>query len=329
MTTPTPEELEQSFLAAEEKGGPPEGSVRRRILPSSKVDIFVEVRFPGLEWALVVRSREKLEDRDLMLTNGLTCRIREGSVEILADQQTDRLLFCSLLADLVGHLQLPSKMPTRTLVRRLNAWRRMLTRGLPTGLTPEARLGLFGELLVLQDLMLSALGTAAVRSWVGPRQSPQDFVLGSTAVEVKSVARKEMHSCRISNENQLDSDGLNSLFLVHQVVDQSPEGISLPELVDDLREDPLIGPELSWFENSLMEAGWLDSHRDNYLNDRYALVRRQCFTIETGFPRMTPVDLPVGVSGVSYFIDLSTCESHRVDEGKVRESLIGAGAAER
>lgn len=322
--TATPEQFERSFRAAEASRGAGQGAVRRRLLPTSSLDVFAEVRFPGGNWALVVQSREHLNDRDLVLANGLTCRVRNGSIEVMTGPQTDRLLFCTLLADLVFNLGTSPSTPATALVRRLTAWRRMLGRGLLTGLTPEARLGLYGELLVLRELMLPAAGGDAVRAWVGPSGSPQDFVLPPTSVEVKTVSRRDPDRCRINHERQLDTTDSANLFLVHQVVANSSEGSSLEELIDELRNDQQVHGERGGFENALLEAGWLDTHRDQYANDRYALVRRQCFIVDEGFPRMVPGDLPPGVSGVSYLVDLSTCGSHRVEEGLVRGSVAKA-----
>ncbi|GAA4598038.1 hypothetical protein GCM10023194_74520 [Planotetraspora phitsanulokensis] len=326
--TSSPEQLEESFRTTEAAGGPAHGAVRRRLLPGSNLDVFTEVRFPGRDWVLLVQSEETVEDRDLLLATGLTCRARGGTVEIVASPETDRRLFCTLLADLLNQLNLPTNTPATALIRRLHAWRRMLGRGLPTGLSPEARMGLYGELLVLREVLLPSLGSAAVPTWLGPSGGAQDFLHGNTALEVKTVSRRDPQRCRISNEHQLDSTDLEHLFLVHQVVGTSQDGTSLEGIIDDLRVDPQIKPELSCFENCLLEAGWLDAHRDQYVNDRYVLIRRQSFVVDAAFPRMISADLPTGVSGVSYLVDLSTCGSHAVDEGAVRESVKSGGTTE-
>lgn len=324
MTIDTPEELERSFRDSELAGGTEPGIARRRLLPGSALNVFTEVRFPSHEWALVVQSEERLEDRDLVLASGLLCRTRNGCVEVVARQETDRRLFCTLLADLVRQLTVPSPTPTAALTRRLASWQRMLGQGLPTGLSPEARIGLYGELLVLREIIIPALGPLALRAWTGPSGASQDFVHGSVALEVKTVSRRHAEHCRISSEHQLDSTGLSDLFLVHQVVAGAPEGSSLCDLVDELRCTPAVQVELAWFENCLLESGWLDAHREQYVNDRHTVVRRQCLAVADGFPRVTPLELPAGVSAVSYLVDLSTCTSHRVEESKVQH-IIGAG----
>ncbi|MET8923085.1 PD-(D/E)XK motif protein [Streptomyces sp. NPDC004623] len=327
MADSTPEHLEANFTSIEVEGSNLPGAIRRRLMPESSIDVFTEVRFPSREWALLVRSTESTEDRDLMLASGLVCRIRGGSVEVVAGPGTDRLLFCTLLADLVRQLQIHATHPTLALVRRLNAWRKMLDRGLSTGLTPEARMGLFGELLILREILLPAIGTAAVAAWEGPSGAPKDFTHFSTAIEVKTVGRRGANHCQISSEGQLDADATTSLFLVHQVVSVSQSGVSLMDIVEELRMDPLVQPELSRFEDCLLEAGWLDSHSQQYGNDRYALSRRQCFHVVDGFPRLTSSALPFGVSRVTYNVDLSACDAYKVDEGAVRASVTLAGEA--
>ena len=168
MTGSSSSQLEQAFRATEEQGSIGPGATRRRLLPHSGLDVFTEVRFPARDWALLVQSSERLEDRDLVLAAGLTCRTSNGCIEVVAGPQTERQLFCTLLADLLAQLPLSSNGPAAALARRLTAWQRMLSRGIPGGLPPEDRAGLYGELLVLRDLMLPAIGSDAVRAWVRP-----------------------------------------------------------------------------------------------------------------------------------------------------------------
>ncbi|MEY9214579.1 PD-(D/E)XK motif protein [Thermobifida halotolerans] len=318
MASATPEQLEASFREAEANGCVGPGAIRRRLIPDSELDVFTEVRFPSREWVLLVGSDERTEDQDIILTTGLTCRTKNGSVEVIAESGTDRLLFCTLLADIVKQLETSTRTPVSALAHRIRAWRRMLGRGLHTGLTPEQRLGLYGELVVLREVLLPTLGEAAVRAWVGPSGGAKDFVLPPVAIEVKTVSSREPERCRISHERQLDSTGLTDLFLVHQVVGTSSDGVLLEELVDDLRCAPEVRAELPHFENCLLQAGWLDVHRSQYAGDRYALVRRRCFSVTDTFPRVTPADLPPAVSGVSYLVSLAVCGSHQVDEETVR-----------
>jgi Putative PD-(D/E)XK family member, (DUF4420) len=324
VTATSPEQLEQSFRATEQQGSGQPGASRRRLPSSPGLDVFTEVRFPSLEWALLARSSERLEDRDLVLAVGLTCRISSGSIEIVAGPQTERQLFCTLLADLLAQLSLSSSGPAAALARRLTAWQRMLSRGTAGGMPPEDRLGLYGELLVLRDLVLPSAGADGVAVWTGPSGTPQDFTWWLTAVEVKTVSRQSQGTCRISNEQQLDAAGLDGLYLVYQVAERDPLGPCLGEVVDELREHPMVRANPVAFENALLEYGWLDSYRTRYAQDRFTLARRRCYAIDGDFPRLTGHVLPFGVSGVSYVLDISACSAHEVDEQEIRHALAQA-----
>ena len=120
MTGSTPSQLEQAFRATEEQGSSGPGATRRRLLPHSGLDVFTEVRFPTRDWVLLVQSSEQLEDRDLVLAAGLTCRTSNGCIEVVAGPQTERQLFCTLLADLLAQLALSGNGPAAALARRLD-----------------------------------------------------------------------------------------------------------------------------------------------------------------------------------------------------------------
>ncbi|MBE1533210.1 PD-(D/E)XK motif protein [Actinomadura algeriensis] len=325
MLHPTAEELERSFRSAE-AGTDGRGTSRRRLLPELPADVFTEVRFPELEWALVVHGDDGgSPDRDLVVAAGVTCRVRRGRLEIVSGPDTDRAIFCTLLSDLVERLHQPAAARTPALVRRLEAWRRMLGRGLTGGLRTEERYGLFGELIVLLEIVLPALGPAGVRAWAGPDGAPRDFEHLDAAIEVKAVGLSDPDLCRIRTERQLDTTGLAHLFLAHHVVGQSASGVTLGELVDELRAHPDVQAESVEFENRLLAVGWFESHRPQY-TERFQVARRRCYRISADFPRMTSDDVPPGVSRVSYVVDLAACHQHLVDEAAVRGTLAqGAG----
>ena len=321
MTAITAEQLESLFQEVERTEVSGQGSVRRRLLPELSVDVFVEVRLPERDRALVVESQERLGDRELLLATGLTCRAREGHVEVVARPATDSGMFCSLLADLVEHLCTAVADPAAALVNRLGSWQRMLSRGMQAGLTAEQRLGLFGELLFLLDFVLPVLGTHGLVTWLGPTGAEQDFASDTWAVEVKTVSVRNSSSCRISSEHQLDVIHGRQLVLVHQSLRTDPDGMTLGELVDGVRHEPAVPGDPALLENRLLEAGWLDGHRQQYDLERYTLTMRRCFMVNEGFPRITGALVPTGVHTVSYQVDLDACGAYQVDESLVRAFL--------
>ncbi|GHH83288.1 hypothetical protein GCM10018781_70000 [Kitasatospora indigofera] len=307
-------------LESEVPSGP--GTVRRRLPSIAALDVFAEVRFPEEEWALVIASTESLRDRDLVLANGLTCSVQHGNVEVVAQPSTDRGVFSALLADLLGHLTNTSAAPAAGVTRRITTWQRMLGRGLGQVLAPEERAGLFGELLVLRDLVVAAAPGKAVAAWSGPRGDAKDFLLGDWGLEAKTtVSRQRYPRCRIHGEDQLATDSLETLLLAHQTLRSDSTGTSLPDLVDELRGHRGLADQLTELEEALLEAGWVEAHRRHYEHERWVLDGRRFYRVVEGFPRIVDTMLPSGVSGVSYNLDLRLCGEYQVGEATVRELL--------
>nr|BEK67248.1 hypothetical protein KPHV_44750 [Kitasatospora purpeofusca] len=324
MTAVSPDGIAELFTAIEQAQGAGYGSARRRLLPDSPLDVFLEVRFPGRDRALVIASTERIGDRELVLANGLSCGFHDGHVEVVAQPATDPQIFCALLADLLDHLQRTSVGPAAAVVRRIGSWQRMLVRGLGGGLGPEARVGLFGELLVLRDLMVSVCGENAVAAWQGPQGGSKDFAWASWGVEVKTMSGSRARlRCRIHGEDQLDDSSYEYLALVHQTLRVDAAGVSLPDLVDELRVHSALTTQRAVLENNLLEAGWLDAHRAQYEGERWVLAARRCFRVTDSFPRVVPQMLPRGIRGVSYDLDLGSCADAAVEEAQVRAVLGG------
>ncbi|MFE2300444.1 PD-(D/E)XK motif protein [Streptomyces sp. NPDC059445] len=308
-------------LEAEPPSGP--GAMRRRLPSAETLDVFLEVRFPQGEWALVIGSTESLRDRDLVLANGLTCSVRSGNVEVVAQPRTDRGVFSALLADLLNHLVSTSAAPAAGVTRRVATWQRMLGRGLGQALGLEEQVGLFGELLVLRDFVIPAVQDNAVTAWAGPRGGAKDFLWRRWGLEVKTTISSQRYArCRIHGEEQLDVGALTTLLLAHQTLLRDPTGTSLPDLVDELRNDQGLAGQLTELEDALLEAGWVETHRRYYDHERWVLDKRSFFHVSAGFPRLVSTMLPSGVSGVSYNLDLRLCRSFQVDEATVRD-LVG------
>ncbi|MER6143089.1 PD-(D/E)XK motif protein [Streptomyces sparsogenes] len=309
-----------SDLEAEAPSEP--GTVRRRLPSSVTLDVFAEVRFPEREWALLIGSKERLRDQDLVLANGLSCAVENGNVEVVAQQGTDRGVFSVLLADLLGHLASTSVGPAAGVTRRIATWQRMLGRGLGEVLGREEQVGLFGELLLLRDLVLPAVPDHAIAAWSGPRGDTKDFTWGKWGLETKTtVSMQRFPRCRIHGEQQLDAGPLEHLLLAHQTLRDDSTGLSLADLVDDLRENRALVDHRQGLEDALLEAGWVEAHRRHYEHPRWVLNNRRFYRVQDGFPRIVSTMLPPGVSGVSYNLDLRLCGGFQVDETAVRNVL--------
>ena len=249
---------------------------------------------------------EHIEDSD---GSGVCLRLlKESSSEV----------FFALCNDLVPRVlrQTSGAAAATVLVRRFNTWQRFMKRTSGKGLSASRRRGLYGELKTLQEFMIPNIGMmAAVESWTGPHDLPQDFQAGGIAIEVKTIVQSEPQQLRISGERQLDDQGLDALLVAHhRILQHRGSGETLPELVACIR-DQLVAHEgpLDLFEDRLLAAGYSDLHEQDYGQTGYTVKQTSYYRVQPGFPRLTEDDLFSGVGALSYTIDASACARFEIE----------------
>ena len=110
-------------------------------------------------------------------------------------------------------------------VTRTWRWHRLLRGGASGKLSREEQMGLMGELLVLERVLLPVLGPpGAVMAWTGPFDSPKDFEIGPVHLESKARRSGAAPTVSISSEDQLDASASDALFLHVLELSQSARG---------------------------------------------------------------------------------------------------------
>ncbi len=168
-----------------------DGTTVRRVYPGSPHDIFIAVQHPDGRRMLTLRigkqaaSGALLRLHSLPRTRGLEMQfaaVDDGSSELRVLLTADDLreVFNPLASDIASTAQAATGPVEAVLAAadRFEHWRRMLQSIAETGLTPESRRGLFGELTILRDHLLPVMPSVdAVRAWTGPAAANQDFQL--------------------------------------------------------------------------------------------------------------------------------------------------------
>ena len=114
------------------------------------------------------------------------------------------ILFCSDIIDTSRNLKDTNKAAA-FIVNRYKEWKEMLASSRGTLLSSEEVKGLLGEMFCLQKYLAPQYGVdQAVMSWTGPRYLPQDFIIGETWYEVKTISGS-CSEVKISSVEQLDS----------------------------------------------------------------------------------------------------------------------------
>ncbi len=219
-------------------------------------------------------------------------------------------LFTSMACDVVGALDDAAAAGAgeakllRVLIGRIGAWQEFMRKG-SQALSPEAEIGLVGELTLLRAIINAGLPLAiAVESWVGPLGEVQDFKLGTGAMEVKATVSAVGFPATIGSLEQLDASTRQPLFLAGVRLRQTDTGQTLPNLVAALHEAATGDAEAErLLSERLIAAGYFEAHAGRYIR-RFNLADTRLIEVKEDFPRLTPGSVPSGIRRATYEIDL-------------------------
>ncbi|MBW3196768.1 PD-(D/E)XK motif protein [Marinobacter nauticus] len=170
----------------------------------------------------------------------------------------------------------------------------------------EEVIGLVGELLVLNELL--DLSSHAWKAWMGPRGGRHDFRAGGIALEVKSTRSLTNNIVSAQSLEQFREPTNGNLYLVRLTLEITPGGVlSVSSLFNRAvqrcdRPDKLL--------ECLKELKCQDPEAPEWNTMSFSLENEVLFRVDDAFPRLTVSnfhggELPLGVQGVKYDIDLS------------------------
>lgn len=303
------------------------------ITPAGQCALSAGRRFPGNQEALLVGfasasipAAEKLPEgqgftvervslpSDARMWLALTCK-EHGSIE----------LFMAMACDVAGVLDTESSSvdprPLRVFLGRVSAWQEFMRKG-AQALSPEAEIGLIGELTLLTLVIKSGVPSAlAIEAWVGPLDGIQDFEIGTGAIEVKATLSPVGFPARIGSLEQLDDSVRQPLFLAGVRLRQISGGKSLPDFVTDLRQSIIGNAEAErLLSERLIAAGFFSQHADRYPR-RFEVSSARVVEVTEGFPKLTLSCVPQGVSKAMYEIDLDKVPSVSIETAIVLKKL--------
>jgi hypothetical protein len=324
-----PEELRELWQQMGSAEAADRGLDRRLLDVEAPVGLYACIFWPGGNQGLMVEgaAEQKLAParipkcRGVRLIHEVTASSpRRTILRVMLEDSRLLEIFAVLSADLIDAVRSETSPAAalRRCIDRLSMWQGLFERLPAEGLSEEAQRGLFGELTVLNEVVLGPVGPhEAVSAWTGPDPGNQDFLHAGAALEVKTSLAKRHARLTIANERQLDERPHRLLLLVYIRLDEGvAEGLTLPALVEQCRarlRDDIAAARL--FDDRLVAAGYLDVHADLYRSSWRASALRY-FTVRDDFPRLTDANLPAGVGDIRYSIvadDLGAWEIARED----------------
>ncbi|MDL5384982.1 PD-(D/E)XK motif protein [Aeromonas hydrophila] len=313
--------------SASHKTGP--GTAKRLVGLDAICPMFIGVKAPAMLRSFILEvPRDSVPLPDIIpVSRGLHFTVQITGDEILPGHASLMIsssavgyneIFASIAEDIYSKLHSLTKRKEviAGFLTRVRLWQVFFEKQGPDGLSEEAQRGLYGELRFLKDHVLPFATSLekAVLTWTGPRSRQHDFQFGATAVEVKTSASKQHQKLQIASEQQLDETTVGKLYLYYLSIALIENGAdTLPALVDVIRVSlSLQSTAYSEFENLLIEAGYVDSHRAKYDPTGYSIRESAVFLVENDFPRIRECDIRSGVGDVNYSISVAQCRSHEV-----------------
>lgn len=330
----TPKNLLQLWKSLSEGRGT-DGLDRRRLETEASVDIFACIFWPSRRLGLLIQGDGEVrpafestpEYRGVRVLHEVVDDELPHTVLMVVLEDSSLLdTFAVLSADLIGAVKEETTAPIalHRCVERLSLWGGLFERIPSEGLSAERQRGLFGELVVLENFLLTRLDSMeAIVSWAGPDSAHQDFSAKGSAIEVKTTLAKRHTRLRISSEKQLDERPHQALLIAHVRLDESDaHGVTLPRLVSRLRttlsQDVL---SLREFERRLFLSGYLNLHSQLYETTRYVPTDQRYFHVSGDFPRLTEENLPPGVGDIRYTIVPGDLTRYELTEQEAAKAL--------
>lgn len=226
-------------------------------------------------------------------------------------------LFKTMAVDLIGMLKgfigFDENQRLHAFLTRIKAWQDFMSRGGKGVLGLEAETGLFGELIILQNLLDKLPASVAVDAWQGPLGGVQDFLLGTGAVECKTTIQPQGFQATIGTLDQLDDTHIRPLFIAAIRLTPDSSGLTLPEQATLLHSRLALESTVrSIFDSRLFHAGLFDANDGQYFR-RFLQTGFRMFRISDEFPRLVRENVPIGIQKACYQIDLDRINSPDIE----------------
>lgn len=228
-------------------------------------------------------------------------------------------IFSYFIEDIINELVKVDNQNTALtkITSKINYWKRLFSKMTGGILTPQQQRGLYGELLFLNELLdLNTDKAFVINGWHGPLGANQDFWYNGIAVEIKT-SKSNNPLIKISNEYQLDSSGLENLYVQFYKLNEYQGGAeTLYSLISNIRKQ-LSTDILIQFNEKLENLGVNTENEEEYNNISYSIGFERTYQITDNFPKIVRSNLNDALSAVSYEIEPKLCTEFEIDNNQV------------
>lgn len=326
------EEFAMAWQALSGNGGG-EGWRCISVSPAGLCPIMAARRFPGNEEAMLVGFSSAKAPLTETLPEGVGFEVAredphgDGKTWIALTRKDSggEEMFAEMVCDIAGMMDAVAgageDAVLRAMLSRIRAWQEFMRRT-PRGLSPEAEVGLAGELVFLNLLLDAGMNaSSAVESWLGPTGGIQDFEIGGGSVEVKATLSGNGFLAKIGSLEQLDDSLRSPLFLAGVRFVLGGAGSTLGDMARTLSEKLAATPGAAAdFADRLVAAGFPSLYHGRYTR-RFSQDSVRILAVGGDFPRFVPGNVADAVRRVKYELDLDRLPGEGIPVGEVIERL--------
>jgi hypothetical protein len=211
------------------------------------------------------------------------------------------------------------KESTSIFISTINKWASFLAKARGDKLTKEVIKGLYGELTVLDELLIKSSFTdvnKVLQSWQGPYDTNTDFIFDKKNIEVKTK-NYDSSIVRISSEFQLDDEpGKDLELLVVSLETDNKLGEDIEALVNKVKGRILdANGDVSILFEALAQKNLFTYNLKEYNNYKFTLKKHETYScnmiLENNevFPRLMDTLLPNYIKKVKYNINMQELNS--------------------
>lgn len=220
-------------------------------------------------------------------------------------------VFSLFVDDLLQHLAIAAtpEQAASAFYTRFEHWQQLFARIASDMIGLEKQRGLFGELVILQQLLDRHSDAPEIWDcWRGPFSANHDFSKSGAALEVKtSVASTPV--MYISNEVQLDLIGWTDLVLCLVHLNEIRGGShTLSALIDELIQRCGKRPAIqAAFRSKLLKVGVDPRHYELFTEQGYEVRSISTYRVTDDFPAIRRSGLNGTIGKVTYELHPSGC----------------------
>lgn len=289
------------------------------MVDGAETPLSIAMDLPGHLHLLIPVQRGPVSQKPSDL-NGLKVRHRRletGEVLDLSAPPSHEQVFTPFCRDVIDAIVAQRRDPWAAVAATVRNWQ-SAWKPIRQEMSAAVQVGLFGELLVLNSLMIPCIGPTAIDQWSGPEAERHDFVGDRLHLEVKTTRRSRPEH-EISRLDQLRVSIGRRLLVVSIQVEQSGGGsetlaTQFDAVVDSLRPHPAA---LDDFMAKMASMNWSEEMRNSGELLRFNLGDTFVYEVDADFPRLpdefTP---PSGVVAVKYTVDLANVPALGFDEAE-------------